>query len=839
MKKHLDSIALFAVALFLVVHATMRKSTPAARQQDGSTPVTASAKPEITLRAHHPGIATITQFARDPDIVTPVGIAVAPDGRVFVQENHTHQRPGDYAGPKADRILVFTDTDGDGVADQRSIFYEGLVMSTGLRFGPDGHLYVSTRWFVGRFRDAATRHKAAADPEVLVKCDTKGDYPHNGVGGLAIDPANPQWMAFGFGENLGEAYTFVGSDGVKLSGGGEGGSTYRCRTDGSKLQRVSTGLWNAFGMTYDLDGNLFATDNDPNSTPPNRLLHIIPGADYGYEYRYGRSGRHPLVTWYGEFPGTLGMIGPLGEAACGVIPFGPNKLLTASWTDNRIDLHPLTPQGASFTAGREPFISGPDDFRPVHFAYAPDGKALYFTDWVKLSYPVHGQGRIWRVGFKQAVNLAPLPRQAVPVLAAQAALGKLGDADPYVRTAAIQVLTQQPQTLKAHDWKAAANAVARAHCAVALKRLDPNGQAAIIPDLLNDPDADVRFVGIKWIADANLTQYQAVLEQQLNRTDMSRRGLLGVVAALNKISGGSQGEFSPDGTLLRLAEDPAKPAAVRALALQSVALDHRALTVQKLAALAQAPDVALQREAIRSLALHQDPKRAPVLATLAANPMLAPDLRADAIAGLAAFASDHSALLTALADDTAPGVADEAKRTLVSAGLIQRTLKPQPPPNDLAGWEKLIAEAPGTADLAVGRRLFFHPRLGTCHNCHAMNGRGREVGPDLTTIRRQDGIDRQWLLKNILDPGAQVAPYFRPQQVTTKDGQVRLGFILGIEGETQGYVGPDGKIFNIRKVDVVKREEIAISLMPPGLLYPMSAGEIRDLTAYLLKGDEP
>ena len=34
--------------------------------------------------AHHPNIAEITLFAENPDIVTPIGIAVAPDGRVVM-----------------------------------------------------------------------------------------------------------------------------------------------------------------------------------------------------------------------------------------------------------------------------------------------------------------------------------------------------------------------------------------------------------------------------------------------------------------------------------------------------------------------------------------------------------------------------------------------------------------------------------------------------------------------------------------------------------------------------------------------------------------------------------
>ena len=46
---------------------------------------------------------------------------------------------------------------------------------------------------------------------------------------------------------------------------------------------------------------------------------MIQGGDYGYEYRYGRTGLHPLVTWTGDMPGTLPMIAGTGEAPCAVI----------------------------------------------------------------------------------------------------------------------------------------------------------------------------------------------------------------------------------------------------------------------------------------------------------------------------------------------------------------------------------------------------------------------------------------------------------------------------------------------------------------------------------------
>lgn len=795
-----------------------------------------NAETKFTPKVHHPNIASVTLFVQNPDIVTPVGIAVAPDGRVFVQENHTHKRNSSYEGPETDRILVFEDTDNDGVADNRSVFYEGHTFSTDLLFGSDGHLYVSTRWFIGRFRDVATKHKADGEPEKLVTCETDGGYPHNGVGGLAIDPANPQWLAFGFGENLGEDYTFVGSDGVKLSGGAEGGSTYRCRTDGSMLTRQTTGHWNAFGMAYDLEGNLFSTDNDPNATPPNRLLHIIPGADYGYEYRYGRSGQHPLVCWFGENPGTLGMIGALGEAACGVIAHGPSQLLSASWTDNRIDLHALKKKGASYVVTREPFLSGPDDFRPVHFSYSADGKYLYFTDWVKLSYPVHGHGRIWRVEFKQPVRLKPLPRDTQPEgITPKDALSLLGSDDPYVRTQAIHVLSNNPEAHNSYNWQAEKNPVARAHYAVTLKRIDADVHENVIPALLTDSNRDVRFVGIKWIADEGLDQYRENLEQLLNRSGLSRHELRVVIAALSEISDDSKDEFSPENKMLELALDSSKPSFLRAMALRGVNVDHKQLSVDTLASLVQEENMALQRESIRSLVLHSDVAKVSVLAELAADTSLNPNLRADAIAGMAALAADQSQLLETLARDKNKTIAAEASRTLVSAGLVMRKLESKPPIDDIKAWQSLVDEASGEPNTAVGRRLFFHAKLGGCYRCHTMNGRGHRVGPDLTTIRNQSGITQNWLLGHIVNPNAEMAPYYRPQLLLTFDGKVQTGLIVGREGKSQAYIGADSVIFYVNKDDVEERRELTTSIMPSGLLDKMNANEIRDLIAYLLQ----
>ena len=136
---------------------------------------------------------------------------------------------------------------------------------------PTASVYLVTRSeiFVLRGKDRAEEKRS------IMKLETTGTYPHNGLDGPTFDGVGD--MIFGMGENLGAAYKLVGSDGTTLQGGGEGGNVFRCRPDGSKLERIATGFWNPFGQGFDAFGRLFAVDNDPDSRGPCRLLHVVPG----------------------------------------------------------------------------------------------------------------------------------------------------------------------------------------------------------------------------------------------------------------------------------------------------------------------------------------------------------------------------------------------------------------------------------------------------------------------------------------------------------------------------------------------------------------------------------
>src|SRR5207302_10748930 len=83
---------------------------------------------------------------------------------------------------------------------------------------------------------------------------------------------------------------------------------------------------------------------------------------------------------------------------------------------------------------------------------------------------------------------------------------------------------------------------------------------------------------------------------------------------------------------------------------------------------------------------------------------------------------------------------------------------------------KYQAALPRKGDAARGKRVFET----ACATCHRVGDLGKDVGPNLATIR-------QWnpdqVLSNILDPNREVAPNFVGYTVETRDGRTLDGII--------------------------------------------------------------
>jgi putative membrane-bound dehydrogenase-like protein len=499
----------------------------------------AGGAPKIAIPKVNDPELRLQLFAAEPDIVTPTGIAIDEKHRIFVIESHTHFPKKDYPGPKTDLVKMFVDSDRSGDFDNVTTFAQGFRFAMSLEFSSKGELYLVHRNGVVILSDG-NGDGVCDEQKPIVEMDTRGNYPHNGLGGIAFSPDG--WLYLGTGENLGENYTLKGSDGSSHRGGGEGGNVFRCKPDGSQLQHVATGFWNAFGLEFNSAGHLFCADNDPDSRPPCRLIDVVQGGDYGYRFRYGRSGLHPFTAWNGELPGTLPMVAGTGEAPSGVLDTYraslPAKydggLLVTSWGDYRLEFYRPIARGASFHADREIVVVGDELFRPVALAAAPDG-SVYFTDWVDRDYSVHSKGRIWKLSstgpkrFQTPLQPSIARKRMLDVLKGGSSgrwdklTEALQDGDPFIRSAAVTVLARSAPPLRTRVFDALndGDAKVRLGALLALRRGRDTNATAIIESALRDPDHDIRMAAVIWAGEEKIDELRPALFRTLTAGNAS------------------------------------------------------------------------------------------------------------------------------------------------------------------------------------------------------------------------------------------------------------------------------------------------------------------------------
>lgn len=789
----------------------------------------------------------IESIATEPALVTPVGCVFDHQGRLLVIESHTHFPPDDYQGPKADHIYRFDDSDGDGVLDRQQLFYEGGNATMGLAILPDDGIAVATRSEVYVLRDRG-QGALAERGKTLLKLETDANYPHNGLGGLAIGPDGKLYA--GQGENLGESYRLIGSDGSTQAGGGEGGNIFRVNLDGSQLERVATGFWNPFSLRFDSAGRLWTVGNDPDSMPPCRLLHVVEGGDYGFQFRFGRAGTHPLQAWDGEFPGTLPMAAGTGEAPCAVIEH-QGSLWVSSWGSNRIERYRLKRDGATLVGEMEIAVQGGPQFRPVGMAVAKDG-SIYITDWVDRSYPVHGKGRLWRISPTRAdqdgdhhspldslsdseLRAGRLMRAAS--MTAQQRWVALNDDDPWVRhAAAIGLAASQLPDVKSGPTDSSRQRMGRLLAYRWRELCDPESiskqqRLTLLRSALADHSAEVVLTAIRWATEQGDRELSGLIAKRLEAPDLNSQVFAATIAAMAYLETGSaaRGQRDParEGLLNRIAADADRPTAVRSLALAMISKDAQRPTTEQLREwIAAEPERRFGGEVIRLLAERGTPDALQLIASIAADESADAQVRADAVAALSRNAGQYSEILNQLSRPSQPDVIrQEARRVLRRVRTQGQT--EYPPPDAIDTWKQAIGES---GDAQAGRRVFFRT---TCANCHAHSGRGSSVGPELTTISGH--MNRERLIESILLPSREVGPLFVSWNVLTVDGQVLTGMKLDREGAGGSFrlLGAEGNVFEVPLSEIETAMPVAPSIMPTGLEQTMSIEEFADLIAFL------
>ena len=134
-------------------------------------------------------------------------------------------------------------------------------------------------------------------------------------------------------------------------------------------------------------------------------------------------------------------------------------------------------------------------------------------------------------------------------------------------------------------------------------------------------------------------------------------------------------------------------------------------------------------------------------------------------------------------------------------------------------------------DLTQGHQLF----VTICGQCHRLFGEGATLGPDLTGSGRHD---LHYLLENIVDPSAVVAPAYLLTTFKLKDGRVVSGMVS--ERLPQAVVVRSvGQEWTLATAEIVEQSTSTQSLMPEGLLLALTPVQQRDLLHYLMSEGLP
>ena len=135
------------------------------------------------------------------------------------------------------------------------------------------------------------------------------------------------------------------------------------------------------------------------------------------------------------------------------------------------------------------------------------------------------------------------------------------------------------------------------------------------------------------------------------------------------------------------------------------------------------------------------------------------------------------------------------------------------------------ANAPG--DAAAGERYFFGK--GGCGGCHMVMGRGKAVGPDLSSADKEMTLEE--IEQAVRQPSARIRTGYATVNVTLRDGGARLrGFARNRSRYSLQLQDLNGRFHLLRAAEIASEQVEPRSMMPDP---NGTADEVRDAIAYL------
>ncbi|NLT70014.1 MAG: c-type cytochrome [Verrucomicrobiaceae bacterium] len=185
--------------------------------------------------------------------------------------------------------------------------------------------------------------------------------------------------------------------------------------------------------------------------------------------------------------------------------------------------------------------------------------------------------------------------------------------------------------------------------------------------------------------------------------------------------------------------------------------------------------------------------------------------------------------ILAAANDPDPAVAKAAKSAMQKLKLQPKAEDKTPKIASLAPDQALAAVlAHGSGDAALGEAVFARA---TCSACHTVSRGEKPKGPYLGNII--ETYPRADLAAAILEPNKTIAQGFATNVLRLEDGSTMMGFVTDEQGAQVTLRDIAAQEHTFRKSDIVTRETLPTSMMPPGLMANFSIHETASLLDYL------
>ena len=379
-------------------------------QADRPLPAEAAAKNLVVPKG-----MKATLFASEPMVSQPMALTTDARGRVWVVENFSYPKWITDGSKGKDRVIILEDTDGDGKADKRTVFADGLTNVSGIALGAGG-VWLAATPNLSFIPDADGDDKPDGPLKVVLDgWDLKAK--HNVVSSLRFGPDGWLWGCNGI---LGNAS--IGAPGaplekrVKFNCG-----AWRFDPKTSAFEVVAHGTTNPWGLDFDGYGEAFISN-----CVIAHLWHAVPGARFErmfgsdpnpYAYQLMATIADHLHWGGGHWTSSRGgqgvhSVAGGGHAHAGLAiarhPDLPAEIngcaLMANIHGKRVNADFLQPNGSSYKATHRPDPIQSDDpwFRGLIVTQGPDASILV-TDWNDTgechNYEVTDgvTGRIYRV----------------------------------------------------------------------------------------------------------------------------------------------------------------------------------------------------------------------------------------------------------------------------------------------------------------------------------------------------------------------------------------------------------------------------------------------------------